>query len=120
LPTKQEEGKEGEERAVKTLKKEGYTILEKNFRTRFGEIDIIAEEKGCLVFVEVKKRNTPNFGDPFHAINQRKRQHLIKSALFYMKSHGSFNRKVRFDVVGIDRDGIKIIKNAFMVEEDEK
>jgi putative endonuclease len=117
LPSRQEEGREGEERAEKTLKKEGYTILEKNFRTRFGEIDIIAEEKGCLVFVEVKKRNTPTFGDPFHAINRRKRQHLIKSALFYMKSHNEFDRSVRFDVVGIDGDRIKIIRNAFAADE---
>jgi putative endonuclease len=65
----------------------------------------------------VKKRNTPSFGDPFHAINTRKRQHLIKSALFYMKSHDSFNRKVRFDVVGIEGDKVKIIRNAFIVEE---
>lgn len=117
MPSRQEEGREGEERAEKTLKKEGYRIIEKNFRTRFGEIDIIAEDKGCLVFVEVKKRNTPSFGDPFHAINARKRQHLIKSALFYMKSHDSFNRKVRFDVVGIEGDNVKIIRNAFMVDE---
>ncbi len=115
--SKQEEGREGEEKAERTLKKQGYTIIEKNFRTRFGEIDIIAEEKGCLVFVEVKKRNTPSFGGPFNAVNTRKRQHLIKSALFYMKSHDSFNRKVRFDVVGIEGDKVKIIKNAFMVEE---
>jgi len=100
-----------------TLKKAGYTIIEKNFRTRFGEIDIIAEEKDCLVFVEVKKRNTPNFGNPFNAIDARKRQHLIKSALFYMKIHDSFNRKVRFDVVGIDGTEVRIIKNAFMVGE---
>jgi putative endonuclease len=117
LTSKQDEGREGEVRAEKTLRKEGYTILEKNFRTRFGEIDIIAEEKGCLVFVEVKKRNTPTFGDPLHAINRRKKQHMIKSALFYMKSHNAFNRNVRFDVVGIDGDKVKIIKNAFMVED---
>lgn len=115
--SKQEEGREGEKKAEKTLKKAGYKIIEKNFRTRFGEIDIIAEEKDCLVFVEVKKRNTASFGDPFHAINRRKRQHMIKSALFYMKNHDSFNRKVRFDVVGIEGDNIRIIKNAFMVEE---
>ncbi len=69
------------------------------------------------VFVEVKKRNTPNFGDPFNAINARKRQHLIKCAMFYLKSHNSFNRKTRFDVVGIEGEQVKIIKNAFMVEE---
>jgi putative endonuclease len=115
--SKREEGREGEARAVKTLKKEGYKIIETNYRTRFGEIDIIAEEEGYLVFVEVKKRNTPTFGDPFHAINARKRAHMIKSALFYLKSHDSFNRRVRFDVVGIDGDGVKVIKHAFRVDE---
>lgn len=117
MPSKLEEGKAGEERAEKALKKLGYRILERNFRTRFGEIDIVAEEKGCLVFVEVKKRNTSTFGDSFDAVNKRKRQHLIKSALFYMKHHDSCNRKVRFDVVGIDGDGVRIIKNAFMSED---
>jgi len=117
LASKQEEGREGEKRAENTLKRAGYKIIEKNFRSRFGEIDIVAEENGCLVFVEVKKRNTPNFGDPFNAINARKRQHLIKCAMFYLKSHNSFNRKTRFDVVGIEGEQVKIIKNAFMVEE---
>lgn len=117
MPSKREEGTLGEEQAAKTLKREGYRIIETNFRTRFGEIDIIAEEKGCLVFVEVKKRNTDTFGDPFHAINARKRQHMIKSALFYMKRHNCFNRPVRFDVVGIEKDRVTIIRNAFVVEE---
>lgn len=117
MPSKREEGTAGEEQAAKTLKKEGYRIIETNFRTRFGEIDIIAEEKGYLVFVEVKKRNTDTFGDPFHAINARKRQHMIKSALFYMKCHDCFNRRVRFDVVGIEREEVKIIRNAFILEE---
>lgn len=114
--SKREEGQEGEERAVRTLKKEGYRIIERNYRTRFGEIDIIAEEKDYLVFVEVKKRNTPAFGDPFHAIDARKRQHMIKSALFYLKNHNCFDRRVRFDVVGVDGDGVKIIRHAFILE----
>ncbi|OPY73048.1 MAG: hypothetical protein A4E62_00662 [Syntrophorhabdus sp. PtaU1.Bin002] len=114
--SKREEGQEGEERAVRILKKEGYRIIERNYRTRFGEIDIIAEEKDYLVFVEVKKRNTPAFGDPFHAIDARKRQHMIKSALFYLKNHNCFDRRVRFDVVGVDGDGVKIIRHAFILE----
>ncbi|OPX98609.1 MAG: hypothetical protein A4E58_00797 [Syntrophorhabdus sp. PtaB.Bin006] len=114
--SKREEGQEGEERAVRILKKEGYRIIERNYRTRFGEIDIIAEEKDYLVFVEVKKRNTPAFGDPFHAIDARKRQHMVKSALFYLKNHNCFDRRVRFDVVGVDGDGVKIIRHAFILE----
>ncbi len=115
--SKREEGTAGEEQAAKNLKKEGYRIIETNFRTKFGEIDIVAEEKGYLVFVEVKKRNTDTFGDPFHAITARKRQHIIKSALFYLKCHDCFNRPVRFDVVGIERDKVRIIRNAFVMEE---
>jgi putative endonuclease len=117
LPSKREEGTEGEERAVTALKRQGYTIVEKNYRNPFGEIDIIAEENGYLVFVEVKKRNTDTFGDPFHAVNAKKRQHIIRSAMFYMKTHKCFDRKVRFDVVGIDREDLKIVKHAFIVEQ---
>lgn len=114
--TKREEGAKGEERAINILKTEGYRILEKNYRTQFGEIDIIAEEGGYLVFVEVKKRNTLTFGDPLHAINELKKRHMIKSAQLYLKKHRFFNRKARFDVVGIGRQDVKLVKNAFMIE----
>lgn len=115
--SKREEGRTGEDEAEKILKRKGYRILERNFRTRFGEIDIVAEDKDCLVFVEVKKRNTRAFGNPFHAVNRQKRQHLVKSALLYMKSHDAFNKRVRFDVVGIEEGSVKVIRNAFMMEE---
>jgi putative endonuclease len=114
--SKRELGLEGEERAIKTLRKQGYKILERNYRNPFGEIDIIAEEDGYLVFVEVKKRNTVTFGDPFHAINKKKKQHIIRSAMYYLKSHNSFHRPVRFDVVGVEREAVKIVKHAFMAE----
>ncbi len=84
---------------------------------RCGEIDIVAEHKGYLVFVEVKKRNTPYFGDPLDAIDKRKKDHIVKSALYYMKKNKCADRKVRFDVVGITGDTIKIVKNAFAVDE---
>ena len=115
--TKREEGTKGEEKAIKILKKEGYKIIEKNYRNPFGEIDIIAEEDGYLVFVEVKKRNTATYGDPFQAIDTKKKKHMIKSAMFYMKDHKCFDKRVRFDVVGIAGESIKIIKHAFMVEQ---
>lgn len=117
LPNKREEGLQGEERAAAILKDEGYKIIERNFRSPFGELDIIAEEGGYLVFVEVKKRNTQVFGDPLQAVNAVKQRHIIKSAMFYMKTHRRFNSKVRFDVVGIDRENVKIVKHAFMLEQ---
>ncbi len=112
-----EEGQAGEETAIKTLKRRGYKIVERNYRNRLGEIDVIAEEGGCLVFVEVKKRNTPLFGEAVCAIDERKKRHLVRAALFYMKTHACADRSVRFDVIGIDSERIKLVKNAFLVEE---
>jgi putative endonuclease len=115
---KRDVGLIGEETAVRALKKRGYKILERNHTTRFGEIDIIAEEGGSLVFVEVKKRNTGQFGDALSAITRTKRRHMVKSALWYMKKHKCFDRHVRFDAVGLDGEQVKIVKSAFMVEDD--
>jgi putative endonuclease len=115
--TKKEQGLQGENKALKILKKQGYAILERNYRCPFGEIDIIAEEDGCLVFVEVKMRNTSTFGSPFDAITARKKKHIIQSALFYMKTHKHPHKKMRFDMLGITPDNTKLIKNAFISEQ---
>lgn len=110
-------GQAGEDQATAALKKDGYRIIERNYRNRFGEIDIIAEEGEYLVFVEVKKRSTAAFGDPLHAINIAKRRHIIRSAMFYLKANRSFDRRIRFDVVGIERDKVRIVKHAFTLDE---
>ncbi len=107
-------GREGEGFAAKALEGKGYRIIDMNFRSVFGEIDIIAEEGGCLVFVEVKRRRNRSFGTSFEAIDSRKKRHIIRSAQFYLKSnHYSMDRRIRFDVVGIDGDEIKIVQGAF-------
>jgi putative endonuclease len=113
-----EEGALGEEMAIRTLKHKGYKIVERNHRNKLGEIDIVAEEGGYLVFVEVKKRNSTRFGEAICAVDDRKKRHLIRAALLYMKMHDCFNRSVRFDVIGIDQEQIKLVKNAFMVDDD--
>ncbi len=113
-----EEGLRGEDMAIRTLKRAGYRIVERNHRNRLGEIDVIAEEGGSLVFVEVKKRNSRSFGEAVCAVDERKKRHLIKAALFYMKMHDCFGKRVRFDVIGIDSDRTKLVKNAFLVDED--
>jgi putative endonuclease len=120
MMNKRQEGLLGEETAIQALKKRGYKILERNHTTRFGEIDVIAEEDGCLVFVEVKKRNTGHFGDALSAITRTKQQHMVKSALWYMKKHKCFGRRVRFDAVGLDGEQVKVVKSAFMVEDDRR
>lgn len=102
--------------AARLLEAEGYTIIERNYRNPFGEIDIIAEEGGYLVFIEVKKRNTAKFGDPLYSITESKKRHIIKSAQFYLKSHKTNCKGARFDVVGITKEGLKLVKNAFLVE----
>jgi putative endonuclease len=117
VATKREIGIEGEDMATKALEKKGYKIIEKNYRSKFGEIDIVAEEKGYLVFIEVKRRTSGSFGGSFDAIDERKKAHMVRSAQYYLKSHKCFDRKARFDVVGIDGDELKIIQHAFIVEE---
>jgi putative endonuclease len=115
--TTREQGLAGEDEAVAVLKRQGYKVIERNHRNRLGEIDIVAEEGGYLVFVEVKKRNTARFGEALCSIDERKKRHLVKAALFYMKLHRAFDRKVRFDVIGIDGEKVKLVKNAFLAEE---
>ncbi len=117
MPNKRAIGAEAEDWAVKALKKEGYKVVERNYQSPFGELDIIAEEKGFLVFVEVKRRDTDSFGDPLDAITAIKKRHMIRSALFYMKSHRLGEGRVRFDVIGIGTKGIKLVRNAFPVDE---
>jgi putative endonuclease len=111
-------GKEGEELAVRFLKKEGYRIIDKNYRTPFGEIDIIADDGGVLVFVEVKTRSGDVFGFPFEAVDRRKRDKIRKVALCYLKKIRK-EPPARFDVLSIDfEDGEKTIdhiKDAFEV-----
>ena len=118
MSNKREEGTRGEEKAISILKAEGYKILDKNFRSYFGEIDIIAEEGGYLVFIEVKKRNTPVYGTSLEAVNKEKKRHIIKSAMYYLRTNRCFDKKVRFDVVGFDGGKAKIVKHAFDIEQD--
>lgn len=101
-------GNRGEELAVKYLKKRGFKILERNFRTPLGEVDIIAEDRQILVFVEVKTRSDDSFGHPFEAVDNRKRERMKRIALLYLKDSG-MERQVRFDVVSVElRDGERI------------
>lgn len=94
-------GKEGEEQAVIFLKSLGYKILDRNFRIRGGEIDIIAKEKSAVVFVEVKARGNMIFGQPGESINNKKLRKIIKTAEYYMLSHDLNNSIVRYDAVEV-------------------
>ncbi len=117
LNKRQQFGKDSESLAAKHLKKNGYKILEQNYRNKLGEIDIIAKEKGTLVFVEVKARKTHVFGNPKWAVTPKKQRKISMVALYYLKAANKTHVKARFDVVSLslakDNPQIEIIKNAF-------
>ncbi|MBF0119956.1 MAG: YraN family protein [Desulfobacterales bacterium] len=112
-------GNIGEELAVRHLEERGYIILEKNYRTKFGEIDIIAQDKDVIVFVEVKTRKLNSIESPKEAITLKKQKKLSILATYYLKKIRGKNMKARFDVVAVHFEQEKIfmdiIKNAFEV-----
>lgn len=114
---KKELGKKGEELALQFLKKKGYRILEKNYICRLGEIDLIAQEKDTLAFVEVKTRRSTAFGPPQMAVDQKKQEQLSKAALQFLKERRLEEAKARFDVIAIlfgpQGAEIELIRNAF-------
>lgn len=111
--TKIDEGKRGEDLAVAYLKKNGFRIIDRNFRIRGGEIDIIAidaspeNEKETLVFIEVKTRSSLEFGTPLEAITSWKLNALIKTAQFYKTKHPKLPDLMRIDAVAVTLHGIK-------------
>ena len=112
-------GREGEDRAAQFLKKQGYKILERNYRTPQGEIDLIALHRGEVVFVEVKTRTNEAYGAPELAVNPRKQQRMIKAALGYIKYKKLHQVPCRFDVIAINTAAekeIDVIQNAFEMD----
>ncbi len=111
-------GKKGEELAVALCKGKGFTVIEQNFRTSFGEIDIIAKDGNIFVFIEVKARAGDAYGAPFEAVTRRKREKITKVAMSYMKR---FRKEVpaRFDVISISMKSgnphLEYIQDAFEV-----
>lgn len=108
------EGKKGEIKAVLFLKQHGYKILETNFKNKIGEIDIIAEKDGVIVFIEVKNRSTYRFGRPIEAVDFRKQNKIKKVAEIYLMIKNKYYNDVRFDVVEVSNDNLEHIENAFM------
>jgi putative endonuclease len=117
LNRQQRFGEKSERLAAAYLKLKGYRIIETNYRSSVGEIDIIAWEKGTLVFVEVKARRSSRFGSPKGAVTPAKQRKISMAALDYLKRSGQDDARARFDVVAIDtemgRPDIEVVKNAF-------
>ncbi|HFQ91034.1 MAG TPA: YraN family protein [Desulfobulbus sp.] len=111
-------GRRGEELAARHLEQQGYRILARNYRRRFGEIDIIARHRGQLVFIEVKTRLSTRYGSPFAAVDRRKQHQLVRVATDYIARHHLEDEVARFDVVAVtrDRDGrtrVDVLEDAF-------
>ncbi|MFH2145012.1 MAG: YraN family protein [Candidatus Omnitrophota bacterium] len=120
---KQRLGKEGEKFAVEFLQGKGYKILERNYRCRLGEIDIIAKEAEVLCFIEVKTRTQDTYGRPYEAVNKAKQNKIGRIALMYLKENGLSDIDLRFDVASVFIDQskrcheIELIRDAFSITE---
>ena len=118
MPTEKKElGKKGEQLALRYLKKNGYRLIQTNYICKMGEMDIIAQEKDTLAFIEVKTRTSMTFGPPQLAVNPSKQVQLSKVALNFLKEKKLEDVKARFDVVAIllgpKGEEIELIKDAF-------
>jgi putative endonuclease len=110
-------GKSGEEIATQLLKRQGYKIWERNYKTKLGEIDIIAKDKDTVCFIEVKTRHSDRFGSPEESISVSKQKKIIKVALSFLKENNLLDKKARFDVVSVvyaeGKPNSYLIKHAF-------
>ncbi|MBC8443689.1 MAG: YraN family protein [Deltaproteobacteria bacterium] len=114
---RQKFGEESELQAVTYLKKQGYRILQQNYRNSLGEIDIIATDRKVIAFIEVKAKRSPFFGHPKYAVTLKKQRKISMVALVYLKQTHQMQKSARFDVVTVQRRHqnyeIELIKNAF-------
>jgi putative endonuclease len=116
---RQELGESGENLAVSELESRGYAVLERRYRTRYGEIDIIAEDRGTMVFVEVRRKSGEGYGAAVESITPDKRRRVVRMAVEFLARNDLYDKcPVRFDVVAIDDqpDGgsrITLIQAAF-------
>ena len=111
---RRKEGAYYENLVAEYLKTQGYEILEKNYRCRIGEIDLIAKEGETLVFVEVKYRRDDKMGNPKEAVDRKKQKKIYMTASYYlMRECGRMDIPCRFDVAAVLGEQIEVVKNAF-------
>jgi putative endonuclease len=113
-------GRQAEEAACRHLTAHGLTLLARNFRCRRGEIDLVMQERDCVVFVEVRCRNNPRFGGPLESVDWKKREKLAATAQYYLQTHVlAAQQSARFDVIAVILDTpparIEWIRDAFRV-----
>ena len=113
-------GQEGEAEAERYLRGKGYRIVARNLRSSLGELDLVADDGGVLVFVEVKSRRTAEFGGAIHAVHRQKQRKLIRLAAQFLAQRHWMDRTCRFDVVLLEATEsaalqVEHIQNAFEV-----
>jgi len=113
---RKELGALGEKLAVNFLKRQGYRIMQTNFRCRQGEIDIVAKKDGWLVFVEVRTRKGGGFGTPEESITLAKKEKLISLASIYLQTHDRLPASWRIDVVVVELDESEKVKRLELIE----
>lgn len=107
-----------EQSAARFLEEQGYRILEKNFRCRQGEIDLIALDGETVVFVEVKFRRDDRMGDGAEAVDRKKQKRIVGCARYYLFLHGEYaSSPCRFDVVSVSGEEITLLRDAFWCSE---
>lgn len=105
-------GAKGELKAQEFLKEKGYKILDKNYKTKFGEVDIIAVKGGVLTFVEVKTRTSDKYGTPAMAVGYQKQKKYRELASYYINATG-YDGEISFAVCEVYEDIVNLIENAF-------
>jgi len=115
-------GKSGEEAAVGLLKENGYKVLSRNYKSKLGEIDIVARDKDTVCFIEVKTRLSERFGLPQESVTATKQRQISKIALGFLKEKNLLACKARFDVVSViysrGKPKLDLIKDAFELSQD--
>ena len=115
------QGDAAEERACRHLGRSGFTIVERNYRTKGGEIDIVARKGDVLVFVEVRSREVPGFGTPEESVTPAKRRRIVAVARRYLSDvPPSSWREARFDVIAIEGTGADVVLRHYPAAFDAK
>ena len=113
-------GKHGEDLACAELERRGYAILDRRYRTRAGEIDIVARHRGCVVFVEVKARASDSFGVPAEAVTAAKQRRIGQMAVDFLSRRRLHDQPCRFDVVAVSFDRgqprVDVYEGAFDID----
>ncbi len=119
MTTTREVGRRAEELAASWLEAKGYQIVAANYRTRYGEVDLVCREGETICFVEVRSRSSPAYGSPAQSVDRAKRRRVVGAATSWAMGHGGLDRLMRFDVVSVALGSpprLELFRGAFDAE----